>query len=44
MLMPNLSVQPIEGEISLQRPQSSESIPVNTPLYHSTSEEQVSTG
>ncbi|XP_026532192.1 Hermansky-Pudlak syndrome 1 protein isoform X3 [Notechis scutatus] len=41
MLMPNLSVQPIEGEINLQRPQSSESIPVNSPLYHSTSEEQI---
>ncbi|KAL7990700.1 hypothetical protein Chor_014130 [Crotalus horridus] len=40
MLMPNLSVQPIEGAISLQRPQSSESIPVNNPFYHSTSQEQ----
>ncbi|XP_070609055.1 BLOC-3 complex member HPS1 isoform X1 [Erythrolamprus reginae] len=39
--VPGVLAQPIEGEISLQRPQSSESIPVNTPLYHSTSEEQI---
>ncbi|XP_058044885.1 BLOC-3 complex member HPS1 isoform X1 [Ahaetulla prasina] len=39
--VPEVLAQPIEGEISLQRPQSSESIPVNSPLYHSTSEEQI---
>ncbi|XP_026557019.1 Hermansky-Pudlak syndrome 1 protein isoform X2 [Pseudonaja textilis] len=39
--VPEVLGQPIEGEINLQRPQSSESIPVNSPLYHSTSEEQI---
>ncbi|ETE70926.1 Hermansky-Pudlak syndrome 1 protein-like protein [Ophiophagus hannah] len=39
--VPAVLGQPIEGEINLQRPQSSESIPVNSPLYHSTSEEQI---
>ncbi|KAM6444217.1 BLOC-3 complex member HPS1 isoform 1-T2 [Liasis olivaceus] len=39
--VPEALAQPREGEQHLQRPQSSESIPVNSPFHHSTSQEQI---